>query len=220
MARRSPQMLVRPLESRPVVELPDIQRALDGASRSTAFRYLQQVPYRSSYNHNGRYYTLHDPSKYDRWGLFSVGDAHFSVDGTLKATVARLVRESEAGFTQGELQEVLRVRVQLFLLAALRDGSIDREAFGRRYVYIDTDAKVREEQLRQRSARISKPESDVELDHEAIIRVLLVLLRYPGSLAGDVVRRLQGRAPPVSRTQVDTVFAQYGLGEKGGPPIY
>ena len=201
-------------------EFSDIQSALDGASRSTVFRYLQQVPYRSSYNHNGRYYTLHDPSKYDRRGLFSVGDAHFSVDGTLKATVVRLVRESEAGFTQGELQEVLRVRVQLFLLAALRDGSVDREAFGRRYVYLATDAEVGEAQLRQRRERVAKPESDVELDHEAIIRVLLVLLRYPGSLPGDVVRRLQGRAPPVSRAQVDTVFAQYGLGEKGGPRIY
>jgi len=220
MTRRSPQVLVELLQSRPMVELSDVQSALDGASRSTVFRYLQQVPYRSSYNHNGRYYTLHDASKYDRWGLFSVGDVHFSKDGTLKATVVRLVRESEAGFTQGELRELSRVRTQLFLLAAFREGSISREAFGRQHVYVATDAQAREAQLEQRRQRAAKPKSATEIDHEMVIRVLLVLLRYPGSLAGDVVRRLQGRSPPVTRTEVDSVFVQYGLDEKGGPRIF
>ena len=220
MVRRSPQLLLDLLESKPMVEFGDIQAALAGASRSTAFRYLEQVPYRSSYNYNGRYYTLHEPSKYDRWGLFSVGDAHFSVDGTLKKTVVRLVRESEAGCTQTELQDLLRVRVQLFLLAALREGVLEREAIGRLYVYLHIDPEVREAQLRQRQERVARPVSTIEVDHEVTIRVLLVLLRFSGSLPGDVVRRLQGRSPPVSRVQVDGVFARYELGEKGGPRIY
>lgn len=220
MTRRSPQMLVDLLESKSVVEFGDIQAALAGASRSTAFRYLEQVPYRSSYNHNGRYYTLHDRSRYDRWGLFAVGDKYFSIDGTLKATVVRLVRESEAGCTQSELQDLVRVRVQLFLLAALREGALEREAIGRVYVYLHTDPEVRQAQLRRRHERIAEPVSAVEIGDEVAIRVLLVLIRYPGSLPGDVVRRLQGRTPPVGRAQVDGVFARYGLGEKGGPRIY
>ncbi|MFT7626295.1 MAG: hypothetical protein ACI9WU_005490, partial [Myxococcota bacterium] len=127
MARRSPQMLVDLFESKSVVGFGDIQAALSGASRSTAFRYLEQVPYRSSYNHNGRYYTLHDASRYDRQGLLAVGDRYFSIDGTLKATVVRLVCESEAGCTHSQLRDLLRVRVQLFLLAALREGAVNRE---------------------------------------------------------------------------------------------
>ena len=220
MPRRSPQMLIELLESKPVVELGDIQAALAGASRSTAFRYLDQVPYRSSYNHNGRYYTLHDPSRYDRWGLRSVGDAHFSTDRTVKATAVRLVRESEAGWTQRELQDLLRVRVQLFLLAALHEGAVAREAVGRLYVYLHTDPEVREAQVACRRERAAGPVSVVEVGHETIIRVLLVLLRHPGSAAGDVARRLQGRSPPIGRALVDEVFARYGLGEKGGPRIY
>lgn len=163
---------------------------------------------------------LHDPSKYDRWGLFSVADTYFSVDGTLKATVVRLVRESEAGRTQSELQDLLRLRVQLFLLAALREGALEREGIGRLYVYLHTDPEVREAQFRRRLERVAKPSSAVIVGDEVTIRVLLVLLRHPGSLPGDVVRRLQGRSPPVSRPQVDSVFAEYGLGEKGGPWIY
>ena len=220
MAHRSVHTLQQLLESRSAVELGDIRAALGGASRSTAFRYLEQIPYRSSYDHNGRFYTLHDPSNYDRFGLRSVGGAHFSVDGTLKATVVRLVRESEAGWTQGELQELLGVRVQLFLLAALREGAVGREAIGRLYVYLHPEQEVREAQLSVRRERVAAAVPGALVDLEVTIRVLLVLIRHPGSQPGDVVRRLQGRAPPVSRAQVDHVFARHGLGEKGGPRIY
>mgnify|MGYP007047024788 CR=1 FL=1 len=220
MGQRSPQLLLELLRSKAVVEFGEIQTALADASRATAFRYLERVPYRSSYNHNGRYYTLHDPDRYDRWGLFSVGDKHFSVDGTLKATVARLVRESEAGWTQGELQALLRVRVQLFLLAALREGALGREAIGRLYVYLHADQAVAQAQLQRRQERVALPMPAALMNDEVVIRVLIVLLRHPGALPGDVVRRLQGRSPPVSRAQVDSVFARYGLGEKGGPRIF
>jgi hypothetical protein len=213
-------MLMELLESKPMAELDDIRLALANASRSTAFRFLEQVPYRSSYNHNGRFYTLHEPSKYDRWGLFSVGDTHFSIDGTLEATVVRLVRESEAGWTQGELQELLRVRVQPFLLAAVRAGAIDRELMGRLYLYLHAEPEVRETQLRRRQQRDAEAVADLEVDLEIVVRVLLVLLRYPGSLPGEVVHRLRGRSPPVTRVQVDSVFARYGLDEKGGPRIF
>jgi hypothetical protein len=214
-------MLARLLQSRPVVEFEDLRAALGDASDCTIFRHLKNVPYRSSYNHNGRYYTLHDPAKYDRWGLHSVGDIHFSVDGTLKATVVRLVCESEVGCTQKELQDLLRVRVQLFLLAAVRDGAIDREAIGKLYVYLHCEPEVREAQLQRRRERIAEAsQQEVEVDDEVIIRVLLVLLRYSGSQPGDVTRRLRGHSPPVRRDQVDVVFTRYGLGEKGGPRIY
>jgi hypothetical protein len=165
-------------------------------------------------------YTLHEPSKYDRWGLYSVDGKLFSIDGTAKATVVRLVRESEDGRTHSELQELLRIRVQSFLREALRKKSIDREMFGRLYIYLHTDPQVRVEQLRRRQQRISETASSLAIDDEVIIRVLLVLIRYPGSGPGDVVRHLRGYSPPIERPQVDVVFAQFGLGEKGGPRIY
>jgi len=221
MLRRSAKMLVRLLESKSVAEFEDLRSALGGASDATVFRHLKRIPYRSSYNHNGRHYALHDPAKYDRWGLHSVGDIHFSVDGTLKATAVRLVRESEAGWTQRELQELLRVRVQLFLLAALREGAIEREKIGRPYVYLHVDPEVRAAQVRRRQQRIADAaHEETQVDDEVTIRVLLVLLRHPGSQPGDVACHLKGRSPPVSLAQVNRVFSQYGLGEKGGPRIY
>jgi len=220
MARRSSQQLIDLLKSKPMVELGEMQAALGNASRTTVFRYLESIPYRSSYNYNGRYYTFYDATKFGPRGLYSAGGMYFSSDGTLKATAVRLVHKSEAGQTHRELQELLRVRVQLFLQAALREGSIDRELVEKVYIYLHSDPGVRADQLRHRQERVAESASSAVIDHEVIIRVLLVMIRYPGSRPGDVVRRLRGHSPPVEPVQVDHVFSQYGLGEKGGPRIY
>ena len=161
MPYRSRQILLDLFQSKPVVDLAQVQDALGGASRATVFRWLRQVSYRSSYNHNGRYFALPDPSDYDRQGLYSVGDVHFSRDGTVKATVIRMVREAETGCSQRELEDRIGVRVRGFLLAAVREGAIGRERIERLYVYLHADAEVREAQIRRRREQIAafEPES-------------------------------------------------------------
>ena len=152
---RSAETLRDLFASETVVDLPRIQAALGGASSMTAFRYLRQISYRRSYNHNGRYYCLHEPSRYDRLGLWSVGDVHYSVDGSLAKTVRRLVHEMEAGATHRELQERVGVRVYNTLLTLLRRGEIERERLAQRYVYLHPDAEIREEQIQRRAAAAS-----------------------------------------------------------------
>jgi hypothetical protein len=117
---QSVDALVKLFSSETVVDLPTIQKSLGGVSAMTAFRYLRRVRYRRSYNHNGRYYTLFDPARFDRVGLWSWSDIHFSVDGSLRSTVRRLIWEEETGATHRELQDRLRVRVQNTLLDLLR----------------------------------------------------------------------------------------------------
>jgi hypothetical protein len=209
------------MKTKPVVEFQDILAALDGASSSTAFRYLQQIPYRSSYNYNGRYYTLHDATRYDPFGLLRHGDIYFSRDGTLKPTVGRLIRESEAGLTQRELQELLRVRVQAFLQALVKEREVERERLEGIYHYLHAKPEIGKVQLRRRLEHIeAAKESKVELDDTMVIRVLLVLIRYPGSKPDQVVRHLRGYSPPIVLKQVDAVFLRYAIGEKGGPTIF
>ena len=43
--------------------------------------------------------------RFDRYGLLTLGNVHFLLDGTLAATVRRLVCESPDGCTQKELQD-------------------------------------------------------------------------------------------------------------------
>lgn len=221
MSHRSAQVLLDLLKTNTVVKFQDILVALDSTSSSTAFRYLQQVPYRSSYNYNGRYYTLHESTRYDRFGLLRHKDIYFSRDGTLKQTVRRLIQESEAGLTQRELQELLRVRVQIFLQALVKEKEVERERVEGLYHYLHADPIIRKAQLQLRNEHITAAkQSRVQIDDTMAIRVLLVLILHPGSKPDDVTRYLRGHSPPIGLKQVDTIFTRYAIGEKGGPSIF
>ena len=219
---RSPDRLLRLLGQKTVVDLPAIQEALGGVTPMTAFRHLRRIPYRRSYDHNGRYYCLYEHSRCDRLGLWSIGDVHFSKDGSLKATVRRMVHEAPDGATHRELADWLRVRVLNTLLTLVRGEEVSREQVEAVYVYLHPDATVREEQLVRRRERIEAQRLDGGvayedgLDDAVVIQVLLMLVRHPGSSPAEVVRRLWGHAPPITSQQVHAVFARFDLKKKGG----
>ena len=125
---------------------------------------------------------------------FSWGDIHFSRDGTLGATVQRLVRESAAGRTQKELRTLLHVPAHAFLLAAVRRETLRRE----------------------RQARIAQRQA-AALEPTVIIEVLLALLRHPGSSPAQVACRLQEHAPPITLPQVTAVLTRFDLAQVAGP---
>jgi hypothetical protein len=225
MVYRSPDMIVQLLQSKGIVTFEEIQNTLRAASRATTFRYLKQVQYMRSYNHNGRYYTFRDPTRFDRWGLYAQGTIFFSRDGTLGNTVKRLVRESEGGMTQRELQDLLKVRVQVLLLEAVRHDKIRRELVEGLYLYLHNDSTIAATQLKSRHTRISSHRSlqaSVGVDAHIIIEVLLVLIRHPVYQPADVTRVLRGQVPPITKEQVIEVFSRYDLetiGKKKGSTV-
>lgn len=220
MAKRTSDMIVKLFRSKKVAKFEDLQEALCAASRTTTFRYLKKVEYVRSYNHNGCYYTSKESIVFDSLGLFSYGDICFSRDRKLDKTVSRLVYESEAGLTQRELQDMLKVRVQVLLLDMVRHKIIYREKVGGFYLYLHNDPVRRESQLKVRNSRItndhsSNKENLQQIDSDVVIKVLLVLIRQPDSHPAEVVRALRGYAPPITMEQVVNVFNQYSLDEIG-----
>lgn len=221
MKFRSPQQLIELFDAKPILIFEEMQKALNSASRATVFRYLMKVNYRCSYNHNGRYYTKHDLTRYDRHGLFSYKGVHFSRDGNLVVTISRLVQESSSGHTQRELQELLRIRVQTPLLKMLHDKQLSRVKVAGHFIYLHPDSEFCNAQLLKRHEMIEDRKFSIEAVTEAVvIKVLLILIRYPGSRAGDVVHRLKGHSPPITMQHVRVVFGRYNLdnvGKKKGP---
>jgi hypothetical protein len=217
---RSTEKLTDLFQQKMVVDLATIQQALGDVSVQTAFRYLKLVPYRRSYDHNGRYYTSYDASRFDGAGLWSVNGIHFSVDGSLKNTVRRLVHEASAGATHRELQRKLQLRVQNTLLELWRKAEISRESPAGFFVYLHTEDTVREAQLAKRQEQLAVQQAQAEITEFIVIEVLLTLIRYPNARFDGVVRRLQGHSPPITAEHVRIILERYdleNLGEKGGP---
>ena len=221
MPARSPDLLVPLLASSSPVTLEQLPHALGQVSRRTTFRYLRQVRHLRSYNHNGRFDTHRDPARFDRLGLLSLGDVHFSRDRSLIATVQRLLNESDRGFTDKQLRALLHVPVHPFLLAATRQGRARRERLGGVYVYF-CEGPAGHRQQHARQARLAARRSAAlaaALEPDLIIEVLLVLVRHPGSTSAAVARRLQGHSPPIRLAQVQADFDRFALAslaEKGG----
>jgi hypothetical protein len=118
---------------------------------------------------------------------------------------------------------LLRVRVQVLLLEAVRQREIRREQVAGLYLYLHIDRAIGQRQLQQRQARMAMAPSpdaqQVRVDDQIIIQVLLSLIRHPGSSPAEVGRRLRGHAPPIRLPQVVEVFNRYDLADiakKGG----
>ena len=217
MPRRTPDLLSEALGGPQPLTFPQLQKALHGASRTTTFRYLRQVGYLRSYNCNGRFYTRLDPQRFDRFGLLSIGTARFSRDRTLTRTVPRLVRESEAGWTDKELRSLLHVPVRPFLLSALRAELVQRETLHGVFVYFAADVQVAG---RQREHRLRRMPHSVDLDSAVVIEVLLAVIRHPAASPVQLARHLQGHSPPIELSDILAVIDRFELAEaveKGGP---
>ena len=222
MPARSPKMLADALAGPDPLTFPQLQAALHGASPATTSRYLRAVPYLRSYNHNGRFYTHADPRRFDQFGLFRLDPACFSRDGSLTATVTRLVQEADAGWTHKELRSLLHVSSHACLLSAVRTDRIRRERSDGVHLYLSADPQVAERQRQARLGRIREARLGLasDLDPSLVIEVLLALVRNPNSSPARLARCLRGHSPPIRLDQITAVLQRYDLqqvAEKGGP---
>ena len=63
--------------------MEELKEALGTDVNMTVIRKLQELGYRSSYSHGGRYYTLPGIAEFDELGLWSFRSIWFSAQGTL-----------------------------------------------------------------------------------------------------------------------------------------
>ncbi len=86
------------LQKKKIFTLNELLSALNCSTRS-ARSLLKQWQSLSSYNQNGRYYTLPNIPHFDKNGLWRFGEIHFSKHGTLKKTVIELANASLSGLS-------------------------------------------------------------------------------------------------------------------------
>jgi hypothetical protein len=158
--RYSPQKLLDLLQVQKVATMPQLKDALGSSVTYTVLRKLSPLGYRSSYSHNGTYYTLDALAHYDELGLWSWGDVHFSRQGTLLNTAESLVTRSSAGYQVPELEAVVHVAAKDALRQLAQAGRIYRRDWQGRYWYGAQERTRRQEQW---AARQAQQETDDDL---------------------------------------------------------
>ena len=178
----------------------------------TARRRLKDWRTLTSYNCNGRYYTLPGVPGFDGNGLWRCRGAFFSRHGNLKQTVSHLVAASRAGLTAAELGEVLGLDARSFL-SHFREGlDLFRERWGRGYVWFSGNSAVRK---RQRKRRLEMGVPAGLSDAEAVL-LLVELVRNPRSDSAELAEVLRSKIPRISPALIDGFLRSWQLAEKRG----
>ena len=213
MARSNPLATLDLLFARkPLATLDDLRAALGTGSRTTVFRAVSRVGYRTSFSHAGRYYTLERIPKFDARGLWFHRDVGFSSHGTLRATVVVLVERSDAGYTHGELQVELKLRLHDTLRSLVEDELIGRERVEDVYLYVSARSKVARTQVARRRQTVAKAREAVpSLDPARAIDVLVAVIHHPSDDPKAIVTRLATEGRLVGLEQVEQLFGRYDL---------
>ena len=211
---QSRHTLTRLFQRQSIADLATLSATLETSSRMSVFRRLSALGYLSSYSHDGRFYTLRDIPPFDQDGLWRHQGVCFSRDGSLKATVERLVEQSDAGRTHAELHVRLQVRVHNTLLDLVEDRRIGRETLRGYYLYVSANPARAQSQFILRQQQSAEPvQPPPESPAVVVIEVLLDLVRSAGVRpdAGLVAARLAARGLAVTVDQVEAIFSRYGL---------
>jgi hypothetical protein len=150
--------LISLLRTRKIATMSELKAVLGTQADATVFRKLEELAYRTSYSHRGRYYTLDELAGFDELGLWSFRSVWFSRLGTLVATVEALVGSSQAGYDAAEAEAVTHVECKAALLGLVRAGRLSREKLGSRYVYLSPEPPTRRQQLAARQVYDATPD--------------------------------------------------------------
>lgn len=145
------------LREQTIADMAELQRALGTKARRTVFRKLAGLPYRSSYSHRGRYYTLDELTDFDELGLWSFDDVWFSACGTLLSTAEAIVTTADAGYTVDELDNVLHVGTKDALRRLAAEERLHRQRLDGQLTYFAPDAGRQRQQWQVRRLSASLP---------------------------------------------------------------
>ncbi len=176
----------------------------------TARRRLKDWKAYTSYNHNGRYYTLPGIPELDHHGLWRYRGVFFSKHGNLNQTVARLITDSEQGLSDAELGELLALRPRSFLSHLRIHPGLYRERLMGRWIWFNADTRIRQRQRQTRSIRVAAQIPRMPSDMEAVM-ILVDLLNHPNSSLEQIAHRLKQKGGNVDVSAIRRLLMHHDV---------
>jgi hypothetical protein len=192
-------------------------------SHMTVVRALKKFGYHTSYNKNSAFYTLHDIPEFDMHGLWAFRDIYFSRYATLDETIVALVETSDAGYTVGELNNIVKTEIKNILPRLCRKKRLNRYYSGRFVIYVSTDRNreseqkiYRKEQLEKSKAalRIERQPLPEKLDAITVIKVLVQMIEFPKASDASISKTLQRQGVMITAKAVRSIIEFYSLQKK------
>lgn len=167
----------------------------------------------TSYNQNGKYYTLPEVPEFNQHGLWRYKHVAFSKHGNLKKTVVHLVSVSPAGLSGRQLGELLGLSPQSFLHHFRGCLGIHREKHDGVFVYFSDNREVLEKQLQQRNALACRSAMGTISDSEAVM-ILVAVIRHHGIAAEEILTLPEIKKSRMTPANIQGFMEYHGLLKK------
>lgn len=195
-----------------LVVLGELLEMLD-CSVITVRRRLKEWNAISSYNKNGKYYTLPDIAKFDNYGLWFYKDIGFSTNGNLIQTIIHLVSSSVAGLFGEEIFGLLHLNSYTVLSKMINKSYLHREKMFGKYIYFSENKDVYSRQLRERII-LNEQQSVKLLSNTVGVIVLVEFILNPELKPSEISRRLSNKGVNVTESLISNFFAYHGILKK------
>ena len=200
-----------------VQDIDDLMKQTS-SSKITIFRNLKDIGYTTSYNQNGKYYTLLEIAKFDYSGIFDHKGILFFRDGGIQELVIKEINSSEKGYTAEELRNKIRTRVSNQLHQFVSKGLIIRKKYADFYVYYSIDETTQQKQIsnRENELKISSTKEESEISSEKkTIRILLEIIQNPKVQPHEIGNILRQDGLKISDFFIQNIFEKYDIQKKG-----
>jgi hypothetical protein len=172
----------------------------------------------TSYNKNGRFYTLPDIPTFDQDGIWKFKGTFFSKQGNLKQTVIHLVKNSESGLTASEIANRLGLSTQLrsFITYFKTIPGLYREKQkgNGSYVYFSAEKSIYSSQKQRRESQIKIKEKDIhgQLPSESdSIAVLVDIIKHPKTTIKKCAGRLRKNGIIIKPENIRNLLQYHGI---------
>ena len=211
LSKQTKEEAISMFRNRKVLSIKDLSGMIKKSNR-TIYRYLAQWKTYTSYNFNGKYYTLQDIPVFDENGLWVYNDIRFSMHGNLTSTIQYLIDNSSIGLTLNQLQEILGSSIYSVLPKMAVDKLIFREKLSGVYVYFSINQELRTRQFDLLDKK--RFEITPAISCETAIKILVCRIQYPQLDFDTFVRKLHKQGVKSDATQIEAFFEFHGLEKK------
>jgi hypothetical protein len=178
----------------------------------TARRRLKKWEALTSFNQNGRYYTLPQIPQFDNQGIWKYQRILFSKYGNLKQTIIELVRRSETGLSAREVAQIVEIPSNSSIFSQLqRVSGIRREKYQGRFVYFSD----RQETYQKQKSVLSRPQAATALpsDEEAV-RILVQYIKHPHIGVEQLCERVARQGKSIDPCVIQSFLEHHDLLKK------
>jgi len=197
-----------------VMTINDLKKRIV-VSEITIRRKLKKSKAITSYNMNGRYYTLPHLPMFDSWGLWNYNDIRFSKYGNLNQTIIQLIHHSPSGLQAETIGRLIEYAPHSLLHRLAVKSNIRREKLFGKYVYFSYQQQVYQTQLDQfKSKHTGYSAVEVDIPCQTAVMLLIEKIKGPKDNNAQIVKRLLEQNVTISELQVERFFEKNGIKKK------